>query len=144
MLKILVLGPPVIRDEDQPVRIQRRLVRNMLLYLACQPEMVSRASLLLMFWENFNEQDARRRLRETLSKLRTQLPDPSVLITEQDQVGLDHQKVYIDLDEFKSIYKYSSHAGSQFSMEGSLPILVAQTMDQGHPALARTTVSKRR
>ena len=102
----------------------------MLYYLACQPEMVSRASLLLMFWENFNEQDARRRLRETLSKLRSQLPDPSVLLTEQDQVGLNHQNVYVDLDEFKNLYTSIIHAGNQFSREGPLPGGISQMMDR--------------
>ena len=42
-LRILLLGTPLIQANGQPLQIQRRLLRWMLFFLACQEDMVGRA-----------------------------------------------------------------------------------------------------
>ena len=80
VLSIKLLGFPEIEWDHQPVTVPRKTLRAMLFYLACQKEMVGRADLILLFWPDEAEEDARRHLRETLSKLRAQLPDPSRIV----------------------------------------------------------------
>lgn len=112
-LRVLLLGTPVILAGDQPLQIQRRLIRWLLFYLACQKEMVGRSDLILLFWPDEPEESARRHLREILSKLRAQLPDPTLIITEQDQVGLDQQRVSSDVLTFQALFAQTSRACAQ-------------------------------
>ncbi len=99
-LRILVLGTPGIFEENQPYRIERRLLRALLFYLACQDEPVSRADLMLMFWPDQTEEEARTRLREALSRLRRELPESTMLGTDNDLVWLDREHVYVDFQEY--------------------------------------------
>lgn len=99
-LQALLLGPPEIRWDDQLFSIQRRYPRALLIYLASRGRMVSRHELLTLLWGEDPDATARLRLRETLGKLKGALPDPSLLISEHDLVGLDFNAVYVDLLEF--------------------------------------------
>lgn len=112
-LRILLLGSPAVFAGEQPLQIQRRLLRWMLFYLACKDELVGRAEIILQFWPDEPEEDARRHLRETLSKLRAQLPDPEIIITEQDRIGLDPQRAYTDVREFQSLFVQTVRACAQ-------------------------------
>ncbi len=112
-LRILLLGTPLIQASGQPLQIQRRLLRWMLFFLACQKDMVGRADLILMFWPDAAEEDGRRHLREMLSKLRAQLPDPDLIITAQDRVGLDSKRVTSDVLEFEALVAQTARACGQ-------------------------------
>ena len=102
-LQALLLGPPEIRWDDQLFSIQRRYPRALLLYLASRGRMVSRHELLTLLWGEEPDATARLRLRETLGKLKGALPDPSLLISDHDLVGLDFKAVYVDLLEFREL-----------------------------------------
>lgn len=112
-LRILLLGAPTVTVDDEPLQIQRRMLRWMLYYLACQKEMVGRSDLILLFWPDEPEEDARRHLREILSKLRAQLPQVEMIITEQDRVGLDARQVYTDVLEFQALYAQTARICAQ-------------------------------
>jgi len=112
-LRILLLGTPLIQANGQPLQIQRRLLRWILFFLACQKDMVGRADLILIFWPDAAEEDGRRHLREMLSKLRAQLPDQNLILTDQDRVGLDWQRVTCDVLEFESLAAQTARACSQ-------------------------------
>ncbi len=103
MLRILLLGTPVVFLDEKPVQIQRKLQRVLLFYLACQPGLISRYDLALVFWPDAPDEIARRRLREALSKLRTELPDPSILITDSQNVGLNPEKIWVDAVEVQNV-----------------------------------------
>lgn len=100
MLEILVLGPPAILFNGKPLVIQRRQLRTLLYFLACQPEGVGRGDLLNRFWPETKETDARRQLRELLSKLRNQLPFAEILETDHDRVWLNDDSVHTDIRDF--------------------------------------------
>ena len=59
MLRILLLGAPLVYQDDQPVFIQRRLLRAILFYLAFQQEMVGRLDLITLFWPDLPEEKSR-------------------------------------------------------------------------------------
>jgi DNA-binding SARP family transcriptional activator/energy-coupling factor transporter ATP-binding protein EcfA2 len=103
LLHISLLGPPAIHYDNIPVHIQRRMPRALLFYLASQGNFIGRAELPLMFWPDENEEDARRHLREVLSKLRANLPVPNLLLTDQDRIGLNFDLVYVDQLDFQQL-----------------------------------------
>jgi DNA-binding SARP family transcriptional activator len=102
-LRILLLGPPVITWDGVPVKITRQQIRLLLYYLAAQWQPVQRSTICQVFWSEKDDASGRKLLREALSKLRAELPDPDVLVTQAGDVFLDPEKVYVDGIEFKHI-----------------------------------------
>jgi len=127
-LRILLLGTPAIYLDEEPVQIQRRIQRTLLFYLASRGDPVSRGELIDLFYPAESEEDARRHLREALSKLRADLPDPGVLIAGQDRVGLDLQKVYVDALEFRQLVSQVGRTPWQFPPATPIPAAVYQTL----------------
>jgi DNA-binding SARP family transcriptional activator len=120
-LRVLLLGTPEVRWEGELLQIQRRYPRALLLYLASQGAMVGREELLTVFWEDYNEKTARLRLRETLNKLRASLPRPNILISQKDLVGLDFQRVWVDLLEFEKMCDHPWSIAQQIPPKEPLP-----------------------
>jgi len=102
-IRILILGPPMVTRNENPVRITRRENRALLYYLAASKEPVSRSSACDLFWNQDDEATARKKLREALSRLRAFLGEPGALITEDDYVSLNPSLVYTDFLEFHQI-----------------------------------------
>lgn len=100
-LKILLLGPPEVLWGEKTLSISRRFPRSLLYYLASSGRMVSRQELFPLFWEDRPDTVARLRLRETINKLRSALPDPGLLLTEANLIGLDQQRITVDQREFQ-------------------------------------------
>lgn len=105
-LMIHLLGQPRIFWGDQPLRIKRKLARLFVYYLACQKSMVGRSDLIVLFWPE--APNARQNLRDLLSKLRSELPDPSIIRTDRDWIGLDYNKVDSDVLVFEDLYEQLS------------------------------------
>lgn len=87
MLTISLLGEPVIRRDDQPLRIARRKSRALLFYLAAQQQPVARERLLTLLWPDHPRQAAQQLLRTTLHGLRTVLGD--AIEVHDDTLGLN-------------------------------------------------------
>ncbi len=105
-LSVHLLGKPHIMWGDQQLTIQRRLARIFIYYLASHKSMVSRSELIVLFWPDAPK--SRQNLRDLLSKLRAELPDPDAIQTDRDYVGLDYQKVNSDVLIFEDIYEQLS------------------------------------
>lgn len=102
-LSLCLLGQPKILWAGQTLPIKRKLARVLLYYLGSQPAMISRSDLLLLFWPDMP--NARQYLRDLLSKLKANLPDPDVIITDRDWLGLDYKKVVSDVITFEELYE---------------------------------------
>jgi len=120
-LRILLLGPPEIYMDSKPIHIQRRAVRLLLMYLAYNNRPISREKLMFLLWPEESESVGRRRLREVLSKLRAELPDPEILITDNDLVGLDQEHTWVDALEFADLFKQISPVATQTPNSGAFP-----------------------
>lgn len=121
MLRILLLGTSEVSLDGQTVRIQRRIQRALLFYLACQPDPVGRSDLMLLFWPDASEKDARRHLREALSKLRAQLDDDSYWVIDLDRLGLNHKNIYVDVMDFRNSFGQYWQAIQQIPQRVPLP-----------------------
>lgn len=100
-LKIYLLGAPSVAWGEQSLAIKRRNVRGLLYRLAIDLEFVPRASLCLLFWPEEPERVARRNLTHLLTHLRLALPEGKMLLTTEDMVGLDAQRVWCDVVAFR-------------------------------------------
>jgi predicted ATPase/DNA-binding SARP family transcriptional activator len=124
-LEILLLGTPAVYFSGESIQIKRRILRSLVFFLAYNHRLVSRNRLILLFWPDASEEDGRRHLREVLSKLRSQLPDPDILITDQDRVGLDFSKCRVDALEFNDLVSKTKLA-LQLTADPLLPATLFQ------------------
>jgi len=120
-LQVLLCGSPEIRRHDQPVLISRRAPRALLFYLASQGGMVGRDQLLPLLWEEMSENAARRRLSDTLSRLRTELPESDMLLADTSLVGLNFERVYVDQLEFQELIDKAGRLPWQIPANEPLP-----------------------
>lgn len=118
MLEINLLGPVSINYQGEPVHIKRKLERAILYYLAGEHRPISRMALIDLLWPKAEQNDPRASLRTALSRLRKALPEPDILETELDKVGLKLDCCKIDVLRFEiyhtSLRRFlSSHAENQ-------------------------------
>jgi len=102
-LQILLLGPPEVRWGNKMISIQRRIPQALLFYLASRGSMINREELISIFWRDVPATKARARLSVNLSRLRSSLPDPSIIIADRTLVGLDFDRTFVDQREFEAL-----------------------------------------
>lgn len=129
-LQVFLLGTPEVRWENQVLPVKRRYPRALLFYLASQGSMVGRDELLATFWEDENEKTARLRLRETLNKLRSALPDPNLLLAQDDRVGLNILHVWVDQLEFERLSEAYLKKASRIPRQDPLPETIHQKLQE--------------
>lgn len=95
-----MLGQPEVRYNGTPIPITRRQVRHMLVYLACSTESAGRSELASIFWQEETDSLAYSHLRDTLRRLREQLPEQGIVQKYGTQVFLDPEKTYVDVQDF--------------------------------------------
>lgn len=127
-LQILILGSPEIRWKGESFPIQRRTTRALLFYLAARGGMVARNELLLAFWQDQSPTQARTRLRETLSRLRKELPISDLILTTNDLVGLNFERVFVDQREFDRLADAFGQMPWKIPIKDPLPADILQNM----------------
>jgi DNA-binding SARP family transcriptional activator/predicted ATPase len=120
-LQVFLLGPPEARYMGENVQISRRLSRALLFYLASHGGFIGRDHLLTLFWEEETEATARRNLRDTLSRLKSALPDPDLLNIDTSLVGLNFQRTSVDQLQFQDILERIGRTPWQIPAEQPLP-----------------------
>jgi DNA-binding SARP family transcriptional activator len=103
-LHLCLLGPPSLAWQGEPLMLPRRQARALLFYLAAVPQPVSRDHLCLLFWPDATETTARCNLSRLVSILHSALPDPALLITSADQIGLARQRTWSDTQAFEQLW----------------------------------------
>ena len=126
-VKILLLGPPEIYINNQPVVIKRRLNRALLFYLAAQSHPVARAEVCELFWPGEEVGKGRKKLREALSRLRLELGIPNLIIASSDYLSLEPSLIEVDLLTYQSIIN-PMLSSAEFNSTGSLPDWIAQEL----------------
>jgi DNA-binding SARP family transcriptional activator len=86
MLSVLLLGPPRLLLDGEPVRVTRRKSRALVYFLAANQQPVAREKLLALFWPDRERPAAQQTLRTTLHGLRKALG--SALVSDDERVGL--------------------------------------------------------
>ncbi|GAP08161.1 protein containing AAA ATPase domain [Anaerolinea thermolimosa] len=128
-VRILLLGPPVVFRGETRVEIPRREVRALLYVLASQDRAVSRDELIGLFWPDSSEELARKRLRETLTRLRQAL-DGDLLETSSEQVWLKSEGLFVDVRLFQRQAEEVSLPLAQLPAANPLPAPVYQKIEE--------------
>lgn len=145
-LRILLLGSPQVFWGQDPVLIDRRTPRALLYYLAAHGKALPRSEVTQAFWGHLPDSKAQQRLRENLSRLRRQLPDASVLVSNSNQISLDLRRVEVDQLQFEALLRQVGHTPWQIPDHERLPQpsyeLLCQAVDlwRGPHYLANTDI----
>jgi predicted ATPase len=133
ILEIRLLGPVEIHSNGERIKIPRKMERGLLYYLAVENRPVSRTALIDLLWPEADQIDPRRALRTALSRLRKNLPEPRLVITDLDQVALDTGRCWIDLQAFQKSFLSLRGILSALPNQNPLPV---QIVNQIKEALA--------
>jgi DNA-binding SARP family transcriptional activator/tetratricopeptide (TPR) repeat protein/TolB-like protein len=105
MLEVHAFGPvdlrPDNRDLASVLRQPKRLALLLYLVLARPQRFQRRDTLLALFWPELDEAHARKALSQSLSFLRRGLPESTLRVRGQEEVGLDPGMVRCDVIEFE-------------------------------------------
>jgi DNA-binding SARP family transcriptional activator/tetratricopeptide (TPR) repeat protein/class 3 adenylate cyclase len=102
-LELAFLGPPRIKVDGKPLRVDTRKAIALLAYLSVTGEPQSRDSLVALLWSRYGRTQGHAALRRTLSTLRTGLP-PDRFRTERDMVTLNPSSgVWIDVSRVRNL-----------------------------------------
>lgn len=94
MIRLDLLGTPLLRGPHGPIDLPRRKTRALLFLLAARREPLPRERALALLWPDLERTTARQTLRTTLHGLRTALG--AALIAEDHLLRLDTQLVDVD------------------------------------------------
>jgi len=130
LLTIHLFGTPAIYYQGRQLEINRLITRGLLYYLAASGGPVGRTRLAYFFWPELSTEKARARLRDYLSKLRTILPDPSLLATSNQTVSLDFKRVYVDYLAFQKLQESTNRKSWAHSATVPIPTVTYQTLLQ--------------
>jgi len=121
-VRILLLGSPVITYADAPLKLSRRVHRAILYYLAFQRQSVPRSILVNWFWPDASSESVgRSRLRETLTRMRNELPSPDLLVADRESVTLLDAGFQIDTRQFHALTEESERLLAQLPPSAPLP-----------------------
>lgn len=97
-LELLLLGPPMIRLDSQPVRFDTRKGVALLAYLACQREAQRRDTLAALLWPEYDQ--GRAALRRTLSAIQSVIGEEWIN-SDRELIALRRSPdLLIDVDAF--------------------------------------------
>jgi DNA-binding SARP family transcriptional activator len=130
-LEIRLLGPTTVRKNGELVSIRRRLPRGLLFYLAAQGNMLPRDTILDMFWGGKISQN-RPRLNENLSRLRAALPDADIIISYDGLIGLNFEKVFVDLLHFQDLLDQAGRTPWQIPEDEPLPNHISSLLNEAN------------
>ena len=130
LLAIHLLGVPAVKWDGKDIHIQRKLPRALLYYLAGHNQPIQRDELCLLLWPGSRDHEDRRRLREILSKLRADLPDPEIILADREQVGLDASRVWVDVREFQALLNENRRSAGGVPRNEPLPATIHQNLMQ--------------
>src|SRR6266540_2048445 len=128
-LRITLLGPPLVQYGQAPLALARRQTRALLYRLACETRAIPREQLCYLFWPDTPETTARRSLAHLLTHLRRALPDPDVIVTAHDQIGLDFTQVWSDSVVFKHLSSTSAPHGRSEALHRAIQLVQGPFLD---------------
>jgi DNA-binding SARP family transcriptional activator/tetratricopeptide (TPR) repeat protein len=124
-LDLYLLGPPRVEWEGHALPLSRRQVRALLYRLAAEGHPLPREQLCYLFWPDVPEATARRNLTGLLAHIRRTMPVPDILLTQNDHVGLDPDRTWVDTAAFRQ------QVAAQGALSSSASLQEAADLYQG-------------
>lgn len=130
MLEIRLFGAPEVLWNGAPLFLQRRANRALIYYLAAHGRAVERDALTELLWPGTRIETGRARLRETLSRLRDSLPDPTLISASPETVTLNFSRTQSDYLEFTRLGLTISNTPWRIPPELPLPPSLYEMMSR--------------
>lgn len=99
---ILLLGPPRVEHDGEPVEVDTRKAIALLAYLAVTQRSHARDVLATLLWPEYAPSRARAALRRTLSSL-VRARAEGWLEPNRESVGLNRDETWVDVDRFHDL-----------------------------------------
>lgn len=96
-----LLGPPLVEVDARPIELTRRKTLALLARLAVEPGEHARDCIAALLWPECGQSRARGNLRSSVFDLNHAL-GAGLLVTRQDLLRLDPEKIRVDVDAFQS------------------------------------------
>ena len=119
-LVVAMLGPPSVTWAGRPLSIPRRQVRALLYVLASSTTPVSRDALCALFWPDVTVDVAVSNLSRLLYFLQRALPEPAVLQRDEEVLGLDSRRTWVDARALVQVLEQPSPARDALRAAASL------------------------
>lgn len=103
MFYVKLFGAPSFNWHGTPFELARRQARALLFHLAADAGPIPRGRLTFLFWPDHDDRKARQNLTRLLSFVRGALPDPDLLVTGRDLLGLDDRRCDSDCRRFHQL-----------------------------------------
>ncbi len=129
ILQVHLLGAPATKWEGRRLSISRRQVRALLYRLAASPDTIPREYLAFLFWPDVPELTARRKLSGLLAHLKRDLPDPNILVAQDDHIGLDSRRSWSDLVDFERLCTSQPSAAPQEALRQAVDLYRGSFLD---------------
>ncbi|MEW6715956.1 MAG: AAA family ATPase [Chloroflexota bacterium] len=130
-LRILMLGPPEVYLGEKMLNIRRLPPRGILYYLAERGSPLDRDELInLLSDEEKSSEKARLVFRQALHRLKRELQDPTLLITDTQVVTLDWKRTYVDVLEFRQLLKQVNPHLTGLTKNQPLPHWIVHALHQ--------------
>ena len=102
-LSLSFLGPPQIRIDGNPIKLETNRVMALLAYLAVEQKQVRRDTLVLLLWPDCEPSQGRTLLRQTLYSLKKGLSG-DWLSSNRDAIAIrDGDDLWIDVLQFRDL-----------------------------------------
>jgi predicted ATPase/DNA-binding SARP family transcriptional activator len=102
-LKLILLGPPQLARDGQPVHISTRKAMALLAYLAVTKQAHSREALATLFWPEFDQSRALANLRRTLWILNNALGEGWLEVDAETAALRSKTDIWLDVDAFRRL-----------------------------------------
>ncbi len=119
MLRIQLLGTPLIAQDDQPLTLTRKKSRALVYYLAAHDKPLTREQLLAFFWPDSDRVSAQQVLRTTLHGLRQALG--ASLITDENLLALAPE-TSVDVRTFETVLQRQPVTASDQQLTATLQL----------------------
>ncbi len=129
MLQIQLFGDPHVLWNNAPLTLSQPDARALLFYLAAQGQPAERSTLAALLWPQ-DAQQARPRLRKTLTHLRAALPNQALILTDRQSISLDFTQVSVDYLDFLNLVKTIAHTPWRIPPEMPLPASLYNLMNR--------------
>ena len=133
-LSLSFLGPPQIRIDDNPIKLETNRTLALLAYLSVEQQPVRRDALVLLLWPDCDRSQGRTLLRQTLYSLKKGLSG-DWLISERETIALrDGSALWIDVRQFHDLLlscRTHGHSDAEICRECRKPFMEAVSLYRG-------------
>ena len=128
-IQIYLFGPPRVEWHGQLLAIPRRQARALLYRLAAGDQPISRDGLGFLFWPDVGQATAGHNLSRLITIFHNTLPNSSLLIARDDQIGLHPQRTWSDTRALDQLWAQWARDGDASCLRQAIELTCGPFLD---------------